>query len=366
MTKTDPTDQQRLLLVSVPRTASNLLLKVLNIHSQPALHTNNKGGYFFFDAFTAAAQSSVLTTPPATWAPATVAQVRSVFQSCFDALETFSAEAATNGKRAFAKEHAFWFANPVSFHPTDPEDSASSASDDADRKEADENLFRLPLPSTYGPTTTATFSSGNETIFPDEYLRTWRLAFIIRHPALAFPSFYRAMRKVGETGYLVDDEETLRGTLATNMSLRWTRGLVEWCLRQKPGEEVLLLDAHDLIHEPAAVRRFCRLAGLDEGVVKWEWGVGEPHQRRGKKEEEEQGVLTQEQRDYYAAARIMLSTLEGSSGVMKEKTPAAVDVRAEVKKWRAEFGEEVAAMLERAVEEAMPDYEFLRGRRVRG
>ncbi|PYH79035.1 hypothetical protein BO82DRAFT_356834 [Aspergillus uvarum CBS 121591] len=360
MTKTDPAGQQRLLLVSVPRTASNLLLKVLNIHEQPTLSTNNKGGYFFFDAFTAAAQSSVLTTPPAVWPPSTVAQVRSVFQSCFAALEAFSAEAATQGKRAFAKEHAFWFANPVSFHPTDPDDSPS---DDEDRSAADENLFRLPLPATYGPT--ATFSQGNETIFPDEYLRSWRLAFIIRHPALAFPSFYRAMRKVGETGYLVDDEETLRGTLATNMSLRWTRGLVEWCLRQKPGEEVLLLDAHDLIHEPAAVRRFCQLAGLEEGMVKWEWSVGEPHQRRGKKEEDE-GLLTQEQRDYYAAARIMLSTLEGSSGVVKEKTPAAVDIRAEVVKWRAEFGEEVAGMLERAVEEAMPDYEFLRATRVRG
>ncbi|PYI24150.1 hypothetical protein BO99DRAFT_127150 [Aspergillus violaceofuscus CBS 115571] len=323
MTKTNPRGQQRLLLVSVPRTASNLLLKVLNIHEQPTLSTNSKGGYFFFDAFTAAAQSSVLTTPPAVWPPSTVAHVRSVFQSCFDALEAFSAEAASNGQRAFAKEHAFWFANPASFHPTDPDDSAS---DHEDRSAADENLFRLPLPATYGPT--ATFSHGNETIFPDEYLRSWRLAFIIRHPALAFPSFYRAMRKVGETGYLVDDEETLRGTLATNMSLRWTRGLVEWCLRQKPGEEVLLLDAHDLIHEPAAVRRFCQLAGLDEGVVKWEWSVDEPHQRRGKKEEDE-GLLTQEQRDYYAAARIMLSTLEGSSGVMKEKTPAAVDEVAE-------------------------------------
>ncbi|PYH43459.1 uncharacterized protein BP01DRAFT_393329 [Aspergillus saccharolyticus JOP 1030-1] len=359
-TDSDPT-AQRLLLVSVPRTASNLLLKVLNIHEQPSLHTNNKGGYFFFDAFTAEVQSGLLTTPPSAWSTSTVAEVRSAFQTCLNALEEFSREAETTGKRAFAKEHAFWFLNPLSFHPTNPEEPAS---DDDDLTQSEEELFRLTLPSKYGKTNT--FSSENRTILPDEYLRTWRMAFIIRHPALTFPSFYRAMLKMSETGYLVDDEESMRGTLATNMSMRWTRLLVEWCLRHRPGEPVLLLDAHDLIHDPVAVRRFCNLAGLDESVVKFEWGAGEPHQRKRKEEAPDEATFTKEQREYHAAAKIMFSTLEGSSGMMKDKTPSMVDVGAEVGKWRAEFGEEAAGMLERAVEEAMPDYEFLMARRVRG
>ncbi|RAL08276.1 uncharacterized protein BO97DRAFT_408475 [Aspergillus homomorphus CBS 101889] len=344
MTKAIPSPSQRLLLVSVPRTASNLLLKVLNIPEQPHLHVNPKGGYFFFDAFTATAQSNLLTTPPSDWSSATVQHVQSTFQACLDALEAFSQEADAQGKAAFAKEHAFWIADPLSFH--NQGDSSG---------ELKENI-RVTLPDAYGPTTT--FSPGNDTIFPDEYLLTWRLAFIIRHPALAFPSFYRAMLKFSDTGYMIDKEETLRGTLATNMSLRWTKGLVEWCVRMRPGEPVLLLDAHDLIHEPATVRRFCQLAGLEESVVKFEWGADEQQKKMAEAE------LTQEQRDYNAARKIMLATLEGSSGVLKEKTPAMVDIEAEVAKWKVEFGDEVAGMLERAVREAMPDYEFLRARRM--
>jgi hypothetical protein len=60
----------------------------------------------------------------------------------------------------------------------------------------------------------------------------------------------------------------------------------------------------------------------------------------------------------------MLSTLSASTGIIKDKTPTAVDVDAEVKQWKEEFGEEVAAKLETLVRDAMPDYEYLRSRRI--
>jgi hypothetical protein len=64
------------------------------------------------------------------------------------------------------------------------------------------------------------------------------------------------------------------------------------------------------------------------------------------------------------AEAVMLSTLLGSTGVIKDKTPTVVDVAAEAKQWKEEFGEELAYMLETTVRDAMPDYEYLRSRRI--
>jgi hypothetical protein len=65
------------------------------------------------------------------------------------------------------------------------------------------------------------------------------------------------------------------------------------------------------------------------------------------------------------AAAIMLSTIEGSTGILKDKAPSDVDVDAEIGKWKVEFGEEAAALLEKATRDAMDDYEYLKERRIK-
>lgn len=55
--------------------------------------------------------------------------------------------------------------------------------------------------------------------------------------------------------------------------------------------------------------------------------------------------------------RIITATLSSSNGVIKDKTPAAVDVVAEVDGWKEQFRVKVAELLKKAVEGAMPDYE---------
>ena len=64
-------------------------------------------------------------------------------------------------------------------------------------------------------------------------------------------------------------------------------------------------------------------------------------------------------------ARRMISTLTSSSGIMPDKTSTNIDIDAEANKWREEFGVEIAGYLDMWVRAAMPDYEYLKDRRLR-
>ena len=334
-----------ILLVSVPRTASNLLVRVLNIHNQPHVVTNQRAGYFFYEAYMLAARE--LMKPADQWTESEKSQVRDAYQAALDRLEEMRAQAQREGKVAFAKEHAFWTVDPEAMYNQDDSTTGDSSKS---QQERNSSSLDLTFPPAYGDKQTLTFSRNNRTFFPDAYLVTWRLAFIIRHPALAWPSMYRAMRKMVDLQIL--DEDGVRGASMDNMSLTWTRKLHDWCLEKGSGVP-LVMDAHDVIHSPGAVLKFCEMAGLDKNAVQFEWSatVADP------KEGWQQGMEAQ-------AARIMLSTLEASTGLVKGKAPATVDVKAEAEKWREEFGEEAAGLLEKAVWDAMPDYEYLRERRV--
>ena len=61
----------------------------------------------------------------------------------------------------------------------------------------------------------------------------------------------------------------------------------------------------------------------------------------------------------------MLSTLSASTGIVEGKTSNDLDIDKEVKKWKVEFEEEGGAHIEKWVRDAMPDYEYLKSRRLR-
>ena len=60
----------------------------------------------------------------------------------------------------------------------------------------------------------------------------------------------------------------------------------------------------------------------------------------------------------------MLSTLNASTGIIADKSAASIDITAEASKWAEEFGLARAQQLEKWVREAMPDYEYLKERRI--
>ncbi|KXX82732.1 hypothetical protein MMYC01_200850 [Madurella mycetomatis] len=349
---TTPTENKprRLLLVSVPRTASNLLVKVLNIQRQPNALSNGKGGYFFHHAFMVATREALFKKPIEEWSDREKTEIRDAYQLCLDQLEERCAQAQRDNKIMFTKEHGFWFINPATMYSQrlGPE-RLEPVKVEGDLAE----FFRLRLPDAVGPE--RTYSADNWTLFPDEYLRMWRLTFIIRHPALAWPSLYRALLKVAKLGAV--DDDGLKGASAANMTLTWTRKLYDWSMTQQPDTPPLIIDANDVIHNPDSVLRFCEAAGLDKNFVQFEWG-GE-NDKNPTDGWDNPGMPIDRQ-----VAEIMLSTLEASKGLVKDKAPTKVDIKVEAEKWKDEFGDDVAGVIEKAVWDAMPDYEYLWARRV--
>ncbi|KAJ9492919.1 hypothetical protein VN97_g258 [Penicillium thymicola] len=337
----------RVFLVSVPRTASNLLLKILNIRNQPTVLTSQKSGYFFFDAFMQARRDGCINKPLDQWTTDEKSETKATIQQCFNNLEDYSTRARAEKKIMFTKEHAFWFVNPGYF--TSAGDGAATPTPEQLKD------FHVSIPERYG--SSQTFSANNKTFMSDEYLRTWQLAFIIRHPALVYPSLYRAMQKLSKAGFI--DEDGIKGLSMANMTMEWTRKLFDWCLEQ-PDESVapLVIDANDVIHNPAAVVKFCEKVGLDTASMQFEWNGS-----TNVSENWTSGVDTQVEMGKIAAS-IMLSTLEESRGVVKGKAPISVDIDAEVPKWRVEFGDEITELLEKATRDSMPDYEYLKASRI--
>lgn len=251
----------------------------------------------------------------------------------------------------FAKEHASFLFTPRILEkyilPSTGGEAVGSVSSNSTTPS-----FSLKIPESYGAP--QTFS--NETFLPDEYLLTWQPAFTIRHPALTFPSFYRAMVKLSGTGSMSPRDFDIGA--GTSMTLRWSRILYDWYtehgvtdIQKAPP----VLDANDVIHSPqAVVIPFCERMGLDPSKLKVEWDITPEAPKGG------DGAPPQ------ASQAIMLSTLLGSSGVEKGKAPETVDIAAEAEKWKKEFGEEVAGKIERAVWAAMPDYEYLKTKRLGG
>ncbi|KAH8435339.1 uncharacterized protein LDX57_012968 [Aspergillus melleus] len=359
---------RRILLVSNPRTASNLLLKILALPDQPNVYANDKGGYYFFDSFVATANDNRIYKPFDQWTPEDRSEIQSALKKCFDQLEEGTSQASQEGKIFFAKEHSPWFIDPLALKSIlHLDENTSTATEDAPLSNDDAagaaSPFRLQVPTTY--TATPTFSPTNYTILPDEYLRTFHMAFIVRHPALMFPSFYRAMGKMVKLGVIT--EENIAGVMAANMTLRFSRLLYDWCLEQDdPDARPVILDAHEVIHKPEAIVRFCELTGLDADAIKFEWDTKPAAKDIGAQNLVASVDPNTEQRTLWSpeAAGIMVSTLTGSSGIIKSKTPDVVDIAVEAAKWKEEFGQKTADMLEKRVRDAMPDYEYLKARSV--
>ncbi|KAJ5297787.1 hypothetical protein PENANT_c012G11545 [Penicillium antarcticum] len=339
--------RRRILLITYPRTASNLLVKMLSLDSQTAVVSNEKGGYFFWNAFMTGRATGLTYKPIEHWNVEETDQIQREFQKGVNELEDKHEIAKSAGKITFAKEHAQWFANPaeVAKHLSGQGGPASLP-------------FSIEVP--YISSSNGAFSSNNLTILPDEYLHTWTPTFLIRHPALAFPSFYRSMLDLENEGFAGPHER--QPMLKLFSTLKWTRLLYDWYRQHgsdsstKSGDNIhlpLLLDAQDVTNEPAVVARYCELIGMDPTKLKFEWN----REALGKAAHPDGAAQK-------TPEEVMMATLNHSSTLLKEKTPVAIDMVAEAEKWKNEFGEDIGKQMEEWVQSAMPDYDYLRARRL--
>ncbi|EPS26011.1 hypothetical protein PDE_00947 [Penicillium oxalicum 114-2] len=340
-----PKPPQGIFLISYARTASNLLCKILALEEQPRAFSNESNGYYFRSAFLPHWMTGNPYRPLGERSTDEVQEMQSVYQQCYENLERESNACLEQGKIFFFKEHAPWFSNPAAISEWLGEPAGHPKS-----------AFQVrPVGVDEGSssqTPTQTWSKENHTILCDEILQKWRPVFLIRHPALAFPSYYRATLEVHKGGKAHSSE--MMPLLRASMTLRWNRFIYDWACRFDP--HPLMLDADDVILNQAAIVQFCEDIGLDSTRLRFSWDPSA----------DSRAQLSGSPEEYAARAtfkNIFGKTLLNSSGILRTKSQTHVDIAAEAEKWKTEFGPEMAAFVEKAVREAMPDYEYLRARR---
>jgi hypothetical protein len=180
----------------------------------------------------------------------------------------------------------------------------------------------------------------NPTSLPDRFLLSMQPIFLIRHPALMLPSYLRASKLI-RAGAHPSQPRT-----AMHMTLRYTRALYDWYLDTAiEGRMPRVIDADDIMTNPAAVRQLCVESGLDPDALQYEW---------------------EEVHDVRPKWKVFTARINASTGIVKGLDARDLDVEAEKAKWILEWGEDEAESLAKFVEDTMSDYEYLRSRRVQG
>lgn len=337
------TPPRRFLLITYPRSASNLLVRILSLDSQTNIQSSRLGGYHFASVPKLTNELNIWDRHISQWAPSDRDRIWQSIEDGFKELEKTVCKGEADGKIIFVKDHIQCLLEPTA--------QAKFIYGEDDIKETP---WQWDITSAYDPQQ----ASLNDTILPDQYLRLWMPIFLIRHPALAFPSFYRVHleREGGEDPYGGKDR-----WLSIFMTLHWSRRLYDWYTTlysnetehtsdpQETATWPIILDADDIISEPRIVERLAGIIGMDVTQLKFSWAP----------------ATAEEIEKLSPLARRMLSTLSASDGIQEHNSAAHIDIDEETKKWREEFGESKGQKLEEWVRAAMPDYEFLKDRRMR-
>ncbi|KAM0549201.1 hypothetical protein ACHAPJ_009510 [Fusarium lateritium] len=317
---TSATHATRHLLVTSPRTASNLLVRILNFEGQGARPTRSNG-YFWISSIPK--RYTLQRKPMLDWTTEEKKDLDEIEQQCFDNLMNYINEAEKEGQLVLFKEHALLLNHP--FY---------------------ESEFAHGKGTTVGEPTV--LGSGkrsvlNKTVLSDELLRTFKPTFLIRHPALTLASMYRAARSDAL------NREHKEPSLVEQSSI-WIRTLFDFYQAQHDngGERPLVLDADDMMTSPELMLKYAKVAGLDPDKLRFSW------------EKATQEALN----EMSAMAKMMLSSLNASDKVDLGKVAGDIDIDKEAAKWRNEFGDEGGDKLESWVRAAMPDYEYMRSKRL--
>jgi hypothetical protein len=188
----------------------------------------------------------------------------------------------------------------------------------------------------------------NKTFMPDEFLDTIRPIFLIRHPALSFPSLERQISIwSGKSGAV---ERSI------GMTYSFTRSLYDYYsdrYGKNPSSDgvkwPLVIDADDMINHQDLLVDIGELMRMKRSKMQFTWDKKTPKQLA------EQPLEMK---------MMMMETLNVSTGVQTDKLSVGFNIDVEAKMWKAEFGEQAGKEVERLVRKAMGDYEWLKSRRT--
>ncbi|KAJ5219200.1 uncharacterized protein N7498_001299 [Penicillium cinerascens] len=303
------------------RTASHVLCRLLS--NQPGWVQSD---YHFKRAFDFARESFG-------WGPlADVSDQKredfeKLLQEGFDEiqLDRKSAAIEKQGKSLFLKEHTFYVWEPSKLSqsmwggPSSP--PFTVVEDDS------------PLSSDSGKT--------NPTIFPDSFLKSWRPIFLIRHPALSFESWYRA--ESGARHVDICDK-----SWAFYTSFQYSRQLYDWFMSNstEPTSMPIVVDADDLMDKSPTINTLCSLLGMDTQYILYQWDVIKAPDGAGCRELK------------------FMSDYWNSTSINSSKSSRGLDMTAKYTQWEDEFGPDVANELLKLVEKSMPDYNYLKSKKI--
>ena len=125
---------------------------------------------------------------------------------------------------------------------------------------------------------------------------------------------------------------------------------LEYFAKSQPANTLwpIVLDADDIMTNPALVCQYATTIGMDPAKLKSVWDPYVP-----------QSMSLDEQ-----LVSKLAVTINASSGVIRSKAALDLDLDVKAREWRVEFGEEEGKRLERFVRNAMPDYQFMVSRKL--
>lgn len=323
---------------------------MLGLDDQPNMAAGeDRGGYIFLPVIKLITDMGLRKKSVANWTKDEVMQVKAAYQDCFDEFQNTLARVSEDGCSVYVKEHVHFLIDPttLSEYVFGPDGAASNKADMWTLEQFIDSSSDDESPCPMGRAT-------NITLLPDDFLQTWKPTFLIRHPALAFPSLYRALLALEGKGD--ENEDDVLGQHCR--TLRWTRLLYDWYCQYYAREHEsssrggskwpIVLDADDIMADPKLAIKYSRLLGMDSRKVSFSW---EP-------------ATADELSHLNPATKRYLDTLLASGGILKDKMSGDVDLDRLAKTWRKEFGHRAGQRITQLVKAAMPDYEFLKSRRL--
>ncbi|KIK70301.1 hypothetical protein GYMLUDRAFT_151596 [Collybiopsis luxurians FD-317 M1] len=339
----------RIFLFSHPRTRSNLFIRLLGTHPQiiskqyPFMHGFQKGPE---NQWPDEIKEELLKALGETKEEGEKKYAHLTFQAGLDDIEKFLAEAQEKGKFGVIKEHSYY-----TFDSRYLNSQIGFASKDSEKPRpvmVDRKLdvigpeVELDLPSPPFP---------NPTMLPDRLVATMSPVIIIRHPIFTYPSYVRAFSVIRESG--------LKTEFSLMATYRWQRIIYDFYRayynQTDPAGKKdwpVVIDGDKLVEDTEGqMKKFCALVGLTESEIQYSWdSLGRPTDR---------------------FLDSFMGTINESTGVIKGSVSLAFESREssgipelneQVKKWTAEWNEEVARKIEEAVESSIGDYEYLKAR----
>jgi hypothetical protein len=314
------------ILFTIPRTASNLVVRILNLPKQQPIARHPEDGYFFLPTQRHRYMHSTAGSPVQDWTNDQRCGMDAALHDSSTAWQNWVEQAHLQGKSTYIKEHINWMVRPI----------------------VETNFL-------YNPNETKKEFDTNPTCIPDSFLRIIRPTFLIRHPALVVPSLVRtALDNEGMREVLDHSSEM---TMQWETTYNWHISLYRHILGLSTYPSLshdpditfpIILDASDVSDE-SLVRKYATAVGLNADALQFDWNAAADLEGMEKID-----------------AR-MKDTLLKSRGVLVEKMTrvADIDVVAMKKEWTSEFGEDLGPRVGRLVESAMKDYEWMWERRMK-